>query len=305
MNIAITGSSGLVGSAVSTHLRAEGHDVTRLVRSRDAAGAADAAYWRPSEGRLDPDALAGHDAVINLAGENIFGLWTGAKKDRIYRSRVDGTRLLAATLAGLPPDRRPGVMINASGKDYYGDRPADEPLTEDASPGEGFLARVVRDWEAAADAAREAGVRVVHLRFGLVIDPDALLLQALGAASRLGLGATLGDGRQPFPWVTLDEIARVMSFVLERDDMEGPINVVEPDVVTNAEFTDTLARVLGRPRFLAVPRFALELLGDLGDTLLAGARVIPDRLEAAGYRWREQALEPTLRRLMEARPMDA
>lgn len=301
MRIAITGSSGLVGTAVSDHLRGEGHSITRVVRSRQAAAADDAIFWSPAEGTIDADGLAGHDAVVNLAGENIFGVWTEAKKRRIRDSRVQGTGLLARTLAGLDPDRRPGVLINASGADYYGDRPSDVPVTEDAEPGDTFLARVVQEWEAATEPAREAGVRVVILRFGLVLDPDALLMQGMDVSTRLGLGAKLGDGRQVFPWVTRIELAAIVEFALREPSLSGPVNAAAPDKVTNEEFTDAVARVLGRPRVLAVPGFALRMLGDLGDVLLTGAWMVPEKLEAAGYAWREPELEPALRRMLTKR----
>lgn len=307
MKIAITGSSGLIGSAVTDRLRGGGHTVTRVVRSHEAAEADDALFWQPSTGVLDVPALAGHDAVINLAGENIFGFWTAAKKRRIRKSRVRGTRLLAKTLAGLDDTDRPGVLINASAIGYYGDRPPDQPLTEDAEPADRFMARVVRDWEAATEPAADAGVRVVTTRFGPVLDPNGLLLQGMTLSTLLGLGAKLGDGQQVFPWVTRAEIAEVMAFLLPQDEgavdagrtLVGPVNVVAPDRVTNEEFADTVARVLHRPRFLAIPKLALKLIGELGDEIATGAWVVPAKLESAGYPWRDPALEPALRRLLD------
>lgn len=299
MKIAITGSSGLLGSLIADRLAKHGHGITRMVRSKQAAAAADAMYWNPAAGEIDADGLAGHDAVIHLAGENIFGIWTRAKKERIYHSRVDGTRLLSETLAGLEDTRRPGTMVHAAGFSYYGDRPPDRPMTEESPPGETFLARVVRDWEAAASPAEEAGVRVVSLRFGLVLDPDSLLLQGMTVSTRLGLGAKLGEGDQVFPWTTGDEIARVVEFVLDREDIRGPVNVVGREKVTNEQFADAVARVLGRPRVLKVPELALRLVGDLGEELLRGAWVVPAKLESAGYEWLDPSLEGALRRLLE------
>ncbi len=299
MRVAVTGASGLIGSGVTARLLDAGHTITRMVRSREAATAEDAIFWDPAAGAVDADGLAGHDAVINLAGENIFGVWTEAKKDRIYRSRVDGTRLLADTLAGLDADRRPLLLVNASAVGYYGDRSPDQPLTEAAESGDGFMAGVVRDWEAAARAAEPAGVRVVMLRFGLVLDPDGLLLQGMATSTRLGLGAKLGSGAQPFPWTTRAEIARVVERVLERDDLQGPVNVVGPEKVTNEEFADTLARVLHRPRFLSVPAPVFRLMGDLGRELLTGAWVVPKKLEEADYPWLDRTLEAALRRLLD------
>jgi uncharacterized protein len=299
MRIAITGSSGLIGTAVSRRLRSDGHSVTRVVRSRDAAAAGDAIYWSPAAGEMDSRALAGHDAVINLAGENIFGLWTPAKKRRIRESRVHGTETLAEAIAGLDVTDRPAVLINASAVGYYGDRPGDQPLDEQAAPADGFMARVVQDWEAATKPAAAAGVRVVTPRFGLVLDPAGLLLKGMTFATRLGLGAMLGDGRQVFPWVARAEIANTISFLLDREDLSGPVNLVAPERVTNQEFADTLAAILGRPRFLAIPRFALRLIGELGDEITAGAWVVPDRLVSAGYPFIHPSLEPALRELLD------
>jgi uncharacterized protein len=296
--VAVTGASGLVGSAVVKGLERDGHTVTRLVRSRDAARASDALYWNPDRGEIDSAGLAGHGVVVNLAGENIFGLWTAAKKGRIRRSRVDGTRLLASTLADLPASDRPELMVNASAFGIYGNCPPDRPVTEDHPPADTFLAGVVRDWEAATGPAAEAGVRVAMLRFGLVLAPDALLLQGTTLSTRLGLGATLGSGEQPFPWTTRAEIAGVVSFVVGEPALRGPINVAAPDAVTHREFADTVARVLNRPRFLRIPSPVIRLLGQLGDELLRGSRMVPARLGAAGYAWRDPELEPALRRML-------
>lgn len=298
MKIAITGSSGLVGSALTEHLRGAGHSITRVVRSRDAASKEDAIHWDPAAGEIDQEGLAGHDAVVNLAGENIFGLWTPAKKERIYQSRVEGTRLLAKAIAGLADSRRPALLVNASAIGYYGDRPEDQPMTEDVAPGDSFMARLVQDWEAATAPATEAGTRVVMTRFGLVLDPDGLLLKGMATASRFGLGAKLGEGDQVFPWVTRDEIVRVMEFILERPEVRGPVNVVGREKVTNQELADTVARVVNRPRLLKVPTFALKILGDLGDEVRTGAWVVPEKLREAGYEWRDPDLEPALRRML-------
>lgn len=298
MKIAITGSSGLVGTAVSRRLEGDGHQVTRMVRSRGAAEASDAVFWDPSRKEIDSAGLAGHDAVINLAGENIFGLWTGAKKRRIRESRVEGTRLIAEAIAGLDDTVRPRVLINASAIGYYGDRPPDEPMTEQARPGDRFMSGVTRDWEDATAAAAAAGTRVAMLRSGLVLDPAGLLLQGMTVSTWLGLGAKLGSGRQVFPWVTRDELANLVPFVLARADLSGPINAVAPQKVTNEEFADTVARVLNRPRWLKIPGIVLRMAGDLGDELLTGAWVVPEKLMAAGYPWLDPRLEAALRRLL-------
>ncbi len=299
MKVAVTGASGLVGTGVVERLEADGHQVTRVVRSRKAAERPDAFFWKPATGAIDAEALAGHDAVINLAGENIFGIWTEPKKRRIRESRVGGTRLLAETIAGLDVTDRPQVLVNASGATIYGHHPADEPLTEDVGPGDTFLAGVAADWEAATEPAADAGVRVVMTRFGLVLHPDALLVQGMATSTRFGLGAKLGDGDQVFPWVTRDEIVNAIAFLLEAETVRGPVNVVGREKVTNEEFADTVARVLDRPRVLKVPRFALQMLGELGDELLRGMWLVPERLEAAGYEWVDPALEPALRRMLD------
>lgn len=298
VRVAIAGESGLIGTAVSARLRGAGHRVTRLVRSREAAEAPDAVYWRPAAGEIDSAGLAGHDVVINLAGENIFGLWTDARKERIRRSRVDGVTLLASTIEAMAAADRPGLFIAASAVGYYGDRPWNETLTEDEPPGDTFLARVLVDMEAAAEPVGRAGVRVVMTRFAPVLDPDALLLRAISLASGLGLGAALGPGGQPFPWVTRAEIADVMLFVMDHPDIRGAVNVVAPEQISNAGFVDAVARVLNRPRFLRIPTPVVRLLGDLGDELLVGQRVVPRRLEAAGYEWRDPSLQPALMRML-------
>lgn len=298
MKIAITGSSGLVGTAVSRRLDADGHQVTRMVRTRKGAEASGALFWDPSSGEIDSGGLAGQDAVLNLAGENIFGLWTEAKKRRIRESRVAGTSLIAEAIAGLDDTVRPKVLVNWSAIGYYGDRPGGEAVTEEADPGDRFMSRVAQDWEAATAPAAAVGTRVAILRSGLVLDPSGLLLQAMAVTTWLGLGAKLGDGQQVFPWVTRDELANLVAFVLGRNDLSGPINAVAPDKVTNAEFADTVARVMGRPRWLKIPEAVLRMGGELGDELLTGAWVVPRKLTGAGYRWRDPLLEPALRRLL-------
>ena len=299
MKVAITGSSGMLGQAVAEALRQRGDQVTRVVRSRAEAASEDAFYWDPASGQIDAEALAGHDAVVGLAGESIAGVWTSAKKRRIRDSRVLGTRLMAETLSKLPPDRRPATFVSASGSHYFGDRPPDQPMTEESPPGNGFMADLVRDWEAAADPARAAGVRTVHLRFGVVLARDALLVQATATATRLGLGAVLGNGRQPFPWISREDVVGTILFALDTTSLEGPVNAVAPDRTTGRSYADTLARVLGRPRFLRIPGMAVNALGDLGsEVILAGAWVVPEKLDRTGYPWREPALEPALRRIL-------
>ena len=256
MLVAVTGASGLIGTALTRRLRAEGHQVLRLTRSRPTG--ADQAQWDPAAGQLDPDALAKADAVVHLAAKNIGSQlrWTARTKRAILETRVEGTGLVARTMAELA--RGPGgprVLVCASGAHYYGDR-GDEVLTEASSGGRGFLADVVRQWEAAADPARAAGLRVVHLRTGPVQDAAGAGLPKQALMFRLGLGGRFGSGRQWLSWISLDDITGAYLHALTNDDLAGPVNAVAPNPVTNAEFTATLARVLHRVAVLHVPAFA-------------------------------------------------
>jgi uncharacterized protein len=307
MLVAVTGASGLIGAALTRRLRAEGHEVLRLTRSRPTA--ADQVQWDPMGGRLDPEDLAKADAVVHLAAANIGDKlrWTAKTKRDILQTRVQGTGLVARTMADLaggpkggPSEHRatggPRVLVCASGAHYYGDR-GDEVLTESSSAGSGFLADVVRRWEAAADPARAAGLRVVHMRTGPVQDAAGAGLPKQALMFRLGLGGRFGSGRQWLSWTVLDDIAGAYLHALTHDDLAGPVNNVAPNPVTNAEFTATLARVLGRPAFLHVPAFAPRLvLGEFADQMLfTSIRALPVRLQETGYRFRFPELEPALR----------
>jgi hypothetical protein len=299
MQVAVTGASGLIGSALARRLEADGHQVLRLTRSRPTGPGQ--VRWDPAAGRLDPDALAKADAVVNLAGAGIGDKlrWTAKVKREILRSRVEGTGLIARTMAELAQAPGPGgprVLVCASGAHYYGDR-GDEVLTEASGPGEGFLAGVVRQWEAAADPARAAGLRVVHVRTTPVQDASGAGLRKQALLFRLGLGGRFGSGRQWLSWIALDDIAGAYLHALTRDDLAGPVNAAAPNPVTNAEFTTTLARVLHRPAVLHVPAFAPKLvLGEFADEMLfASIRVEPARLLETGYRFRFPELEPALR----------
>lgn len=292
MQIAITGATGFIGSALVPFLGAAGHETTRVTRREPAA--AGEISWDPDAGRLDAEALRGVDAVVHLAGEPIAGgRWTDARKRRIRDSRVNGTALLAGTLATM--EDGPRILIASSGIDYYGDR-GDEVLTEDSAPGTGFLPEVCLAWEAAADPARDAGVRVVHLRTGMVLG-DGGALPKLVLPFKLGLGGRLGSGKQYMSWVTLADHLGLIAFALTDERLDGPVNAVAPAPVTNAEFTRTLARVLSRPAVLPVPRFAPRLvLGELADALLfASKRALPERAEAEGYTFAHPTLEEGLR----------
>ena len=297
MLVAVTGTSGLIGTALVRRLAAEGHQVLRLTRSRPSGP--DQLQWDPMAGRLDPDALAKADAVVHLAAANIGDKlrWTARTKREILQTRVEGTGLVARTMAEpAQVPSGPRVLVCASGAHYYGDR-GDEVLTEASSGGRGFLADVVRQWEAAADPARAAGLRVVHLRTGPVQDAAGAGLPKQALMFRLGVGGRFGSGRQWLSWIALDDIAGAYLHVLAREDLDGPVNAVAPNPVTNAEFTATLARILRRPAVLHVPAFAPRLvLGEFADEMLfTSIRARPARLQATGYRFRFPELEPALR----------
>ncbi len=293
MKIAVTGSSGLIGSALVASLRSAGHDVLCLVRSASSPGPA-SSVWHPERDQIDAAALDGVDAAVNLAGEPLVGRWTTGKQDRIRQSRLQGTQLLCRTLATLP--RKPKLIISASAVGYYGSR-GDEPLREDSPPGSGFLASVCRQWEEAADPARQQGIRVVHPRLGIVLSArGGALAQSLGPF-RFGLGGRLGTGTQYWSWITLDDVVAVFHRFLDDVSLEGPTNVVTPEPVTNRQFTATLGRVLHRPTAMSVPAFALRLaLGTMADeVILASARVVPQKLLNAGHTFEHATLEPALR----------
>jgi uncharacterized protein (TIGR01777 family) len=297
MLVAVTGASGLIGTALTRRLQAEGHQVLRLTRSRPTA--ADQVQWDPMAGRLDADALAKADAVVHLAAANIGDKlrWTARTKREILDTRVQGTGLVARTMADLAKGTGgPRVLVCASGAHYYGDR-GDEVLTEASSGGRGFLADVVRQWEAAADAARAAGLRVVHMRTGPIQDAAGAGLPKQALMFRFGLGGRFGSGRQWLSWTSLDDIVGAYLHALTHDELAGPVNNVAPNPVTNAEFTATLARVLGRPALLPVPEFAPKLvLGEFADEMLfTSIRAHPARLLETGYRFRFPELEPALR----------
>jgi uncharacterized protein len=295
MRIAITGATGLVGGELTRQLRAAGHEITPVTRRPD--GIAGAVGWDPARGTIDAAGLEGHDVAIHLAGESLAGVWTPAKKRRIRESRVQGTSLLAATLAQLAAP--PRVLFSASGFNIYGDR-GDEIVDEASPPGTGFLADVARAWEASTGAAQEAGIREVHMRFGTVLSPEGGMLGTLLPLFRIGLGGRLGSGEQVWPWIALADIPPALMHVLERPEIAGPVNFVAPEQVTNREFTDTLAHVLGRPAFMRAPGFAVQLApGGMGnELLLSGVRVRPGKLLDSGYEYRWPQLEPALRAML-------
>ncbi len=281
MDIAITGSTGLIGRALGPHLEAAGHRVVPVVRSGGAAG--DVIRWDPAAGTIEATAFEGIDAVVHLAGEPIGAKrWNDEVKRAIRDSRVDGTALLSATLAGL--DTPPTTFLSGSAIGIYGDR-GDERLTEASSHGDGFLAGVTVEWEAATAPAEAAGIRVAHLRTGIVLSPDGGALAKQLPLFKFGLGGKLGSGRQYWSWISLNDEVAMIDWLLH-NEVTGPVNLTAPEPVTNAEFTKALGSALGRPTFLPVPSFGPKLLlgGELADELLyTSARVLPEVATSAGY----------------------
>jgi uncharacterized protein (TIGR01777 family) len=292
MRVIISGASGLLGSALTRALRAAGDDPVALVRRPPRA---DEVQWDPRQA-VDPGKLVGCDAVVHLAGKNIAGLWTKKFKQEVLESRVSGARTLAtAAAASYRLSGMPQVFVSASGMSYYGDR-GDELLTEESSAGRGFLAEVVKQWEAATAPASEAGVRVVNLRIGMVLARDGGALKPMLTPFRLGLGGRVGSGKQYWSWIALDDVIGAMMFALKHDSLRGPVNIVGPAPVRNVEFVRALAKELHRPAIFPLPEFAVRgLLGEMGqELLLTSARVMPAKLNAAGYRFRYTELADAL-----------
>lgn len=289
MKIAMTGSSGLVGSALVSLLTEAGHDVVRLRRP---------VQWDPETGTIESSVFVSADAIVHLAGENIAASrWTSARKRRIRDSRVKGTKLIAEALGRM--EKPPQVLVSASAIGYYGDRGA-EVLREQSVPGTGFLADVCREWEAATAAAERKGVRVVHLRTGLVLSPQGGALGKMLFPFKLGIGGKIGSGSQYWSWISLDDVCAAIVHCMQTTTLSGPINIVSPLPVTNLEFTKTLGRVLRRPTVFPLPAPAARLaFGEMADALmLASARVLPTKLTESRFSFRHEDLEPTLRRLL-------
>lgn len=278
MKIAVTGSGGLIGSELVPFLAASGHGVVRVPRGEFAAA-------------------DGCDAVVHLAGENIAGRWTAAKKRKIYESRQQGTQALCETLARMA--KWPGVLVCASAVGIYGDR-GEELITEESAAGCGFLANVCRDWEAATEGAARAGICVVNLRIGVVLSPRGGALGKTLLPFKLGLGGVIGDGRQYWSWIAIDDMVGVVLHILMDGRLRGPVNAVAPKPVTNGEYTKTLGRVLRRPTVLPLPAVVARLaFGEMADAaLLGGARVLPRQLQETGYEFRFTELEGALRHML-------
>jgi uncharacterized protein len=293
MRVAVTGSSGFIGSALCRELRDGGHDVIRVVRR--AAPGRGQVVWDPAAGAIDAAGLAGVEGVVHLAGAGIGDKrWSATRRKLLVSSRVNSTALLARTLARLDPV--PRVLLSASAVGFYGDR-GDEVLSEESAGGTGFLADLCRQWEQATDTAAEAGIRTVHLRSGIVLSPAGGVLARQLPLYRLGLGGRLGSGRQWWSWVSLEDEGRAALFLLEHEELSGPVNLVAPEPVTNRLFTVALARALRRPALLPVPALALRVAfgrGFVDEVLLASQRVRPDALERAGFAFRQPEIDSAL-----------
>ena len=297
MKILVTGATGLVGSALLPSLRAKGHEVFSLVRSTPKSGAAEI-FWDPSKGVLNAAELEGFDAVVHLAGESIAeGRWTDEKKRRIRESRVKGTTLLSETLAKL--NQKPEVLVSASAVGFYGSR-VDEVLTEQSASGSDFLAEVCREWELATQSAAQAGVRVVNLRFGVILSREGGALMKMLFPFRMGVGGKLGSGQQYMSWIALDDAVGAIEHAIENKSLRGPVNAVAPDAVTNKEFTKALGHALKRPTIFPVPAFAARLVfGEMADaTLLASQRAEPERLKGTGYIFKFPEVEGALKHVL-------
>jgi hypothetical protein len=291
--ILISGAAGFIGTPLTDLLTDRGDTVVKLTRGSSGDGVI---HWDPAAGELDAAAVDGFDSVIHLAGESIAGLWTKKKKQAIVSSRRDGTTLLAEALAATP--NKPESLISSSAIGLYGSR-GDEVLNEDSGVGEGFLADLVKIWEESAQPARDAGIRVVNLRLGLVTAESGGMMGPMKPAFKLGVGGKLGDGDQWWSWVTLDDVVNSFVYAVDNPSLSGPFNVAAPNPVTNAQFTKSLGSVLHRPTFLPAPKFALKTFaGEMADEmLLASQRIDSTKLSEAGFEFSDTELDPALQKI--------
>ena len=296
MKILVTGSSGFVGSALVTQLTGGGHYVVRLVRGVPNKERGDI-FWDPVSAKIERARLEKLDAVVHLAGESIYGVWSGAKKERIHKSRVAATEFLAETIAGLTA--KPRVFVSASGVGYYGSR-GEEWLQENSPAGSGFLATLCQEWETATATIQNAGTRVVRARIGMAISPKGGALQKLLPIFKLGLGGPAGNGRQYISWISTSDLARAIQFVIENPSISGPVNCVSPEPVTNRDFTKALGSVLDRPAFLPMPGFLLNAVtgGMARETILASQRCQPAKLLQNGFKFEYGDIEHALQHLI-------
>ncbi|HUS12359.1 MAG TPA: TIGR01777 family oxidoreductase [Pyrinomonadaceae bacterium] len=299
MKILISGSHGLVGTALIKSWEAAGHEISRLVRHYPNSSSE--IEWSPDRYSIALARIEGFDAVVSLAGESIAeGRWTDEKERRIRESRVKGTKLLGDALANLT--HRPKTFTCASAIGYYGNR-GDEILTEESAPGNDFLAEVCVEWEKATALATEKGIRVVNARFGIILDANGGALKKMLPPFRMGVGGRIGSGRQWMSWIALDDVVGALNFVLTNDALRGPVNFVTPNPVTNAQFTRTLGKILSRPTFFPIPAFAVRLIfGEMGEALLLSSqRVEPQRLKSTNYQYQYSQLEAALAAILQKR----
>lgn len=290
MKVVVTGATGLIGSELVPALESAGHEVIRLVRRTTAKPSE--RQWDPT-GEPDPSLVDGADAVVHLAAETIKGWWTRAKKERILKSRVGGTEMIAKSIAAA--EHQPRVFVSASGIGYYGHR-EDEVLTEESSSGTGFLADLAKEWERATRPAVQAGVRTVLLRMGVVLSGRGGALQAMLPSFRMWMGGKVASGKQYWPWITLDDTVRVILFALQNESLSGPVNVCAPQQTTNKVFTRALGKALHRPTFFPLPSVVVTLvLGEMGqEALLTSTRGEPAKLKAAGFTFQHPEIEEAL-----------
>ena len=291
MKVLITGATGLIGTRLQETLRDAGHEL--LLASRKPSKDGGYIQWDIHDGFAEPERLDGIDAVIHLAGENLNGRWTDAKKKAIRESRILGTRNVVDTISNLR--QRPRVLVSASAIGFYGDR-GDDLMTETSPPGKGFLPEVCREWEAESRRAEDAGIRTVLLRAGIVLSKDGGALGTMLMPFKLGIGGVIGSGKQWMSWISLDDHAAVVKYALENEMIRGAVNSVSTNPVTNEEFTKTMGEVLYRPTLIPVPEFAVHLaFGEMGDTLLLDStKVAPKRLEDAGFEFNFPDLKKAL-----------
>jgi uncharacterized protein (TIGR01777 family) len=296
MKVVLTGASGLLGRALVSSLRDDGHAAVRLVRRLPAAP--DEAQWDPQSGHVDPAALLGADAVINLAGPGLGDRpWTPARKRMLLDDRVSATRTITEAMAAAEP--RPRVLLSMSGTGFYG-TPGDQVVTEAAPQGDGYVAQIAAAWEQATAPAADAGIRVVRMRTGVVLSANGGAFGRLLPIFRLGLGGRLGSGRQWWSWVALPDYVSAVRFLLDHGEVDGPVNVTAPVPITNADLTKAMGRVLHRPTFTIAPGFALKLpLRDFAEDLLGGQRSVPQRLLDAGFDFEHPSFEPALRAVLD------
>lgn len=295
MNILLTGSTGLVGKALTQYLGSKGHNIYPLHRNPSSEKKH---FWFPEENRIHLDDEIKLDAVIHLAGENIAdSRWSQKKKDRILKSRVNGTFFLAEAISGLK--HKPGLLISGSAIGYYGDT-GDNIVDENSARGEGFLSDVAVQWESATQAAEDAGIRTIHLRTGIVLSPEGGVLQKMLIPFNMGLGGVVGSGKQYMSWISIDDVVHIIDHMLNDEQLSGPYNLVAPQTVTNYEFTKSLGRALHRPTITPLPAFAARMMfGEMADALLlSSSRVTATRLSSLGYSFLDNELEQALSHLL-------